>query len=314
MEYFIGIDGGGSRSRLVAIDKARNIIARCEGGATNITAETYNGVYSNMKNLLNEFTVITKMSLDGCAALYIGSAGASTGENATLLEKIFRDIGIKGKIKVTNDAELALMAATQGEPGIIIIAGTGSVGYAMDREGQSHRAGGWGHIIDDGGSGYRIGMDAIKAVFMALDHRSEETILTNMVAEFFNQSNPAQVLSHVYGPLFHKSKIAKLALLVEDAATKGDRVAIDIETRAANDLITLAQTLMHRAQLYAHNIVLSGSIILRSKNIRPMFEAAILKTFPNMKIVSMNESPELGAAYIALEMHTISKKTCHKFS
>ena len=303
MEYFIGIDGGGSHSRLVAIDKDKNIIARHEGGATNITAETYDGVFNNMNNLLSE----TKLSLDNCAALYIGSAGASTGDNATLLEKIFRDIGVQGQIKVTNDAELALMAATQGEPGIIIIAGTGSVGYAIDTTGKSHRVGGWGHIIDDGGSGYRIGMDAIKATLTALDGRSEKTTLTDMVTEFFNLSNPMQILSHVYGTEFHKSKIAKLALLVEHAAIGGDKVAIGIETRAANDIIAIAETLMHRAQLNAHNIVLSGSVILRSKNIRPMFESAIRKTFPNMKIVPISESPELGAAYIALKMHNMSK-------
>ncbi|MCL2388742.1 MAG: hypothetical protein FWC89_14520, partial [Defluviitaleaceae bacterium] len=74
-----------------------------------------------------------------------------------------------------------------------------------------------------------------------------------------------------------------------------------------NDIIAIAETLMHRAQLNAHNIVLSGSVILRSKNIRPMFESAIRKTFPNMKIVPISESPELGAAYIALKMHNMSK-------
>jgi len=299
MEYFIGIDGGGSRSRLVAIDKSKKIIARAEGGSTNITSESYDGVFASIKNLLDDFCTDTGVSLKNCQSLYIGSAGASTGENASLLEKIFRDIGIKGKIKVTNDAELVLMAATGGEPGIILIAGTGSVGYAIDKEGITHRAGGWGHLIDDGGSGYRIGMDAIKAVLEEHDGRGDKTVLTGMVAEFFKQENPAQILSYIYGNTFHKSEIAKLAVLVEEAAGVGDTVATAIEAQAAKDLIALASALIHRAQLFAHTIVLSGGIILHNKNIRHIFEAAIGKVFSDMHIVPMRESAELGAAHIA---------------
>ncbi|MCL2572163.1 MAG: hypothetical protein FWE11_07135 [Defluviitaleaceae bacterium] len=302
MQYFIGIDGGGSRSRLVAIDKNKNVIARCEGDTTNIAAETYSGVFGNIKNLLGEFCTAAAASLDNCKSLYIGSAGASTGENAKLLENIFRDIGVGGKIKVTNDAELALLAATQEEPGIIIIAGTGSVGYAIDKEGTTHRAGGWGHLIDDGGSGYRIGMDAIKATLMELDGRGAKTILTSMVTGFFKQTEPAQILSYIYGNSFHKSKIAKIAVLVEEAANQGDSTAIAIEAQAARDLIAITQSLIHKTQLFSHNIVLSGGIILHNKNIRTMFEAAIYKSFPNMQIIPMSESAELGAAHIAFKL------------
>jgi len=305
MKYFIGIDGGGSRSRLVAIDKNRNIIARCEGGTTNLAAETHEGIYNNMQDLFTDLYVAAARPPSDCGALYIGSAGASTGENAKLLEKIFRDIGITGKIKVTNDAELALMAATQEEPGIIIIAGTGSVGYAIDKEGITHRAGGWGHLIDDGGSGYRIGMDAIKAALMELDGRGPKTALTGMVTNFFEQTNPAEILSYVYSNSFHKSKIAKISILVESAANQGDSVAIAIEAQAAADLIKIARSLIHSAQLFAHNVVLSGSIILRSKNIRTLFESAICKAFPEMKIIPMKESAELGAAYMALKMASL---------
>ena len=304
MQYFIGIDGGGSRSRLVAINENNEVIARCEGGATNINAETYEGVFANIQNLLDKFCIVAGTSLEYCQSLCIGSAGASTGENATLLEKIFRSIGVKSRIKVINDAELVLMAATKEEPGLIIIAGTGSVGYAIDREGVTHRAGGWGHLIDDGGSGYRIGMDAIEAALKDLDGRGAKTILTAMVTEFFNQADPVQILGYIYGETFHKSKIAKIAMLVEEAANQGDSVANAIEVKAANDLITLAYALIHRAQLFAHTIVLSGSIILRGKNIRHIFESAIYKSFPNMQIMPMSESAELGAAFIAKRINS----------
>ena len=174
--FFIGIDGGGTRSRLVAMNENMEAACHLQGGSTNIASETYEGVYTNIKNLLNELTDATQAGLASVLSLCIGSAGASTGNNAQLLEKIFRDIGYTGKLTIMNDAELVLLAATRGEPGIIIISGTGSVGYAIDKEGATHRAGGWGHLIDDAGSGYRIGMDAIQAALMDFDGRGEKTV------------------------------------------------------------------------------------------------------------------------------------------
>ena len=307
MQYFIGIDGGGTSSRLVAINEKNEVIARAEGGTTNITAQSYEGVYTNMQALLNKLHTTASLPPEKCQALCIGSAGASTGENASLLEKIFTSLGIKGKIKIMNDAELVLMTATGGNPGIIIISGTGSVGYAIDNNGTTHRAGGWGHLIDDGGSGYRIGMDAIKAALMDTDGRGKKTILTNIVTQFFNQPDPTKTLAYIYGNTFHKSHIAELAPLVEKAASQNDSIAISIQANAAKDLVSLTTALIHRSQLFAHTIVLSGSIILRSKDIRQMYETAICKSHPNMQIKPMSESAELGAANIA-------RKLCHKFS
>jgi len=134
---------------------------------------------------------------------------------------------------------------------------------------------------------------------MEQDNRGQKTILSGMVKEFFNQPDAAQILSYVYSSTFQKSEIAKLARLVQSAASQGDTIAQAIEATAANDLIALASTLIHRAQLFAHTIVLSGGIILHNKSIRSTFEAAIIKAFPNMQIMPMEESAELGAAHIA---------------
>ena len=301
--FFIGIDGGGTRSRLVAMDENMETVCHLQGGSTNIASETYEGVYTNIKNLLNEFTTTIQAGLQDILSLCIGSAGASTGNNVQLLEKIFRDIGYMGKLTIMNDAELVLLAATKCEPGIIIISGTGSVGYAIDKEGATHRAGGWGHLIDDAGSGYRIGMDAIQAALMDYDGRGEKTVLTKMVTDFFDVKTPDKILGYVYGSHFHKSKIAEIATLVKDAATKNDPAAIKIQQQAASDLILLCHALIKKSGLHVHNIVLSGSVILHNQAIRHAFEAAIYGKFPNVQIIPMSKSAEIGAAQIALEAY-----------
>jgi len=299
MRYAIGINGGGSHSRLVAMDESMNVIGRVDGGATNISSHTYDGVLSNIQTLLDEFCKNYGVDLKDCLSICIGSAGATIGENTKLLSQIFQTIGYVGELKIMNDAELVLLAETKNEPGIIVISGTGSVGYAIDKDGEIFRAGGWGHMIDDGGSAYRIGMDAIEAALMDFDGRGEKTALTGLVTEFFGCGVPIEIVGHVYGGEFNKTRIAEIALLVNDAAKRGDDVANKILHKAAKSLVELALALIKRAELDAHKIVLSGSVIIHNEIIRKVFEEALGKAFPEMQIVEISEEAEIGAARLA---------------
>ena len=301
-QYTIGIDGGGSRSRLAAMDKCGTVIGTAHGGATNISAEGYESVALTIKDLLNELFTNYDLHIQDCVAICVGSAGISTGDNAKLTEQIFRDLGYSGKLKIMNDAELVLHSETDGEAGAIIISGTGSVGYSLDNDGNIFRVGGWGHIIDDDGSGYRIGMDAIKAALMDFDGRGKKTVLTEMVSVHFGDITLDKLTSYVYGNEFSKAEIAKVARLVRDAANAGDNVAISIEKNAAKDLLTIARALINRAGLSEHKIVLSGGILLRFQNVQNVFCEGLLKEFPRMKIVKIAEGAEVGAARIAWEM------------
>jgi len=300
-QYFIGIDGGGTHSRLVAIDKEMNVLGMHSCGATNITSEPFENVYANIKNLLHEFNIQTNTSLEDCQAICIGTAGAKTSDNAAITADIFRKLGFTGHLTVMNDAELVLAAETKGEPGAAIIAGTGSVGFALDHNGAILRTGGWGHLIDDGGSGYRIGMDAIKAALMDFDGRKKKTILTRMIASHFEIEQIDQVLSYIYSESFNKSKIAEIAMLVSKASSEGDSIAQAIELDAANNLISLAKVLIQKAKLSTHKIVLSGSIIIHNQKIRTKFCRDIQAMFPEMQIVNASAKPEMGAAYLALK-------------
>jgi len=288
MEYFIGIDGGGTGSRLVSINRERGIIGRGFGGATNIASIGREAVSSNIMALFAQLG----SDIDECKGICIGSAGATVGENRQFLKDIFRNMGYAGEVSICNDGELMLLAETGGDAGAILISGTGSVAYAIDRFGTRHRAGGFGHIVDDGGSGYRIGMDAIKAVKYAFDGRGPETLLSGLI----------QIdIDFIYGPDFDKAEIAKLAILVRDAAGLGDAVAMEIESRAAGELVLLASAVITRAGLAEepHKLVISGSVILNNQNIRDMFESEMHRKFPIVEIVEPCQSPELGAALLA---------------
>ncbi|MCL2216255.1 MAG: hypothetical protein FWB91_04450 [Defluviitaleaceae bacterium] len=309
MKYFIGIDGGGSFSRLAAIDAGMDILGYHSGGATNVASGSYESVRANITALLRGFNAETGTNLSDCGAIYMGSAGAKVPGNAQKLEHIFREAGFSGVVKIVSDAEILLAAETRGQPGIILISGTGSVGFAVDKNGEVFRVGGWGHLICDGGSGYRIGMDAIRAAFADYDGSGPKTTLTEMIMQTFELAGLEDFLHYIYSADFNKAKIARAALLVKAASDEGDKVAVGIESHAADNLIRIAGTLIKKVGLDAHKLVISGSVIVLYERIRQKLCRAVERDFPSVTISEARERPELGAAYLAYANH---EKKFHK--
>ena len=301
--YYIGIDGGGSFSRLAAVDGKARIIGRNEGGSTNIASMGYNGVLMNIKSLIAGFNETSGVALADCRGIVIGTAGVGLPESARLVEQIFRDIGYDGKIKVMTDGELVLAAECKGAPGTAVISGTGSIAYAMDKFNNAFRAGGWGHLIDDGGSGYGIGIDAIKCALMDFDGRGGKTMLTSMIDRHFGlDGDIGGVLKYVYSPDFTKTRIAEVAMLVQQAFIEGDIVAAAIQDRAAAALVALAAALIEKAGLGEHKVVISGSVLLKNRDIRAKFCKSINSRFPKIQIVEASAKPEDGAAQLAMNL------------
>jgi len=300
--YYIGIDGGGSTSRLLGTDKNLTVIGRHKGGPTNLAALEAETVCENIRQLIEEFNCQTGTHLKDCEAICIGSAGVDGDRNTGLMESIFRDIGFNGKIKIVTDAVVALASKTKGEAGIVIISGTGSIGYAIDKSGHALRCGGWGAFIDDSGSGYKIGMEAIRYALMDYDGRGQKTVLTSKIMEFFELKRIDEVLKHVYSIPFDKAKIAKLSQVVRTAAEAGDSIALLIERTAAEDLALLAKTLIGRSQLSTAQVILSGSILLHNPHIQERFKHAVEAAYPNVTIAPQDVESELGAVYLAMQL------------
>jgi len=298
--YYIGIDGGGSNSRLAAIDAKMNLLGSFLGGATNPSSMTFESLCETISNLLNGFTASSGLKLEDCAGMYIGAAGARVPGNAQKLIDAFNSIGYTGNLSIVSDAEIVLAGETHGEPGMIIISGTGSVGFATDNRRKLLRVGGRGHLIDDGGSGYRIGMDGIKAAFLDYDGVGQKTGLTKLALEHFNVQALEDVLPYIYGKLYDKAQIAGFAMSVKLASQQGDTVAKEIEIEAASNLIVLAKALIKKSELFNGKLVISGSVIVNNKFIRELFTHALSEEYPNVKIAEVSQKPEIGAAYLAL--------------
>jgi N-acetylglucosamine kinase-like BadF-type ATPase len=163
-------------------------------------------------------------------------------------ESILREIIAGERISVTHDALIALSGATAGQPGLIVIAGTGSIGFGRNAAGKTARAAGWGYIFGDEGSGFYITRQALRAALRWEEGWGPATALRSVLLEATGASDINQLLHRFYTPEFPRPRVASLAKLVDEAAESGDETARNILNEAAQQLAIIAAAV--RGQLF----------------------------------------------------------------
>src|SRR5438552_4197397 len=180
--YVLGIDAGGTKTVCLLADGEGTIVSESRGPGANL----HSAGELTVEKVLHEVmeTAIGDRDVTP-AAICLGIAGVDRDDEARTVSAIMRRIGRKSRVLVVNDALGALVAGAQDAPGIVIIAGTGSIAYGRNTRGEAARAGGWGHMIGDEGSGYWIGREALAAVMRAGDGRGPATQLTVEILQYF---------------------------------------------------------------------------------------------------------------------------------
>src|SRR3954470_8889247 len=231
--HVIGIDAGGTKTVCQLADAQGQVIAETRAGGANLQAmgelEVEKVLYQVMQEAVGE-------RLISPAAICLGIAGVDRPGDATAVRGIMRRIGFQARVLVVNDALVALEAGAPGPPGVGIISGTGSIPYGRNAAGEAARAGGWGYVLGDEGSGYWIGRAALRAVLREADHRGPETALTPLLLKHFGIEAAQGLLHEVYSGSLRPSAIGALARCVESAYRDGDGAAIGILRGAANEL------------------------------------------------------------------------------
>src|SRR5579872_3801360 len=178
----LGIDAGGTKTVCLLADDDGRVLAEARGGGANLHAAGELSVEKVLHALMEEAIGEREIAP---AAICLGIAGVDREDEARVVRAIMRRIGYKSRTLVVNDALIALVAGVGEAPGIVVIAGTGSIAYGRNAAGEAARAGGWGHMIGDEGSGYWIGREALAAVMRAGDGRGPETALTAEILAHF---------------------------------------------------------------------------------------------------------------------------------
>lgn len=253
--YIIGIDGGGTHTRLELRDAENRFLRRETFGPFNMAAIGEAGFRQRLREI---FSCVGDMRQ--VAAICIGGAGSSGNAMESVLQQELAAVGFCGKLRLCGDHEIALAGAIEGD-GCILIAGTGSICCGKNEAGLFHRCGGWGHLLDDGGSAYSIGREAIRAALLAMDGRLPDSEIYHAVMAHLQATNPRDLVQFVYYGTAGKAEIAALAPPVLSCAEAGDPVSMEILNTQAQELFTLAQTTIRQLMLKNPPIALLGGLM-----------------------------------------------------
>lgn len=310
--YIIGIDGGGTSTQGALANMAVENLSETQVGATNyhnVGAET---AKERIGELLDHLMKQANVTIDQISGICMGGAGIDTQADQQVIEKIFRDLGWQGPLIAVNDSVTALAGGNRSLEGAVIISGTGSIAYGSHK-GTLARCGGWGQLIDDVGSGYYLGISALKGIMEAYDKRREETKLWTPVAVHLGIQNEEDIIHFLYHPQTGKEKIAELAPIVIQLSGE-DALASEIFDSGINGLTLLLEGLFKQMKLshsetvgteghleQKFSLTLGGSLLIKSERYFNAFKDAVNNKYANVEVHLPYEGPVAGALRIIKE-------------
>ena len=251
--HVLGIDAGGTKTMCLLADEQGRIVGEARGGGANLQAAGELEVEKVLHHVMDAAIGDRDMRP---AAICLGIAGVDRPEDTAAVESIMRRIGFKARVIVVNDALVALVAGAESGEGVVVVAGTGSIAYGRNADGRGARAGGWGYVLGDEGSGYWLGRLALRAVLRAADGRGEQTQLTERVLAHYGVGRPRDLVREIYEGGTRPSAIAALAREVGEAADEGDGIAGHLVSVAAQELAGAAFSVAERLGTEREPIVL----------------------------------------------------------
>jgi len=300
MAFLLGIDGGGTQTTAWLAEEGGRVLARAEAGPSNPLKVGLAPAQRALRRAARDCFRQIRLKPQTLEAVCVGLGGvAQPALHRRLLVWLRRALPARHHL-LTTDAAIALRAALGKSPGIVVISGTGSIGYARDERGRLERAGGWGATFDDAGSGYDLGRKAIAAALRAADGRGSRTQLGRKICRTLGLRDITQVVAK---PLT-AAQIAALFPLVLEAARRGDAVAQRLCEEAGAELAALALALLVRLrwQNRLMPVVCAGGVLRSSLRIRRSFARHLRRHAPAARVLRLRRAPVEGALALAREL------------
>jgi glucosamine kinase len=268
--YYLGIDGGGTKTTCAVADES-HVLATATTGPSNVVRVGEAKARESLQAAVRQACAAAGIAVEDVARTCVGASGAARPEIEEAVRGFLAEI-LASPVDVVGDIEISLEAAFDEGPGVIVIAGTGSIAYARNRLGRTLRAGGWGFAVGDEGSADWIGRTAINALLRASD-RSPEIEHSPLAVALCNQWRAnslldlAMIASSVPPPNF--------AELFRTVAASQDDIAIQVLTRAGRELAEIAEVVMTRLfekdQTGSVLVAMIGGVFRHSALVREIF-------------------------------------------
>lgn len=296
--YYIGADGGGTRTTAVLMTEKGEIKKVLRGKGLNYHAIGMEKAQMHLKELIDELT--SGFSDADHIKIGVGMSALDDLPTEKQLSDFAGNIFSKEDMFLHSDAYMALMAATLGESGALVICGTGSMAVYADETLKQTPAGGWGYLLGDYGSSYQLAIDGIKAAIRAFEKTGEATSLTDAMMKRFSLTAPRQLIDYVYAPSTVPSDIAKFAIDVLNAANDGDKAALDIVNEHFDILSRIVDSLAKHA--LPETVWLFGGVFEHNAWVIDLFEKKLSLFKKNVRASLIPYPPAIGSAVYAMKM------------
>jgi N-acetylglucosamine kinase-like BadF-type ATPase len=298
--HVLGIDAGASKTVCLRADAQGRVLAEARGPGANLAVDDELAVEKTLHALMEDAT----RDVDEIPAVVcLGMAGVDRPEDGRVVRDIMRRIGYRSRVLVVNDALIALVAGVGPAPGVVVVAGTGAITYGRNAANEATRAAGWGHVLDDEGGGYWIGVQALRAVMRQADGRGPATGLTERLLAHFRVAAPSDLVRVVYSEHLGRPDIAALTRQVEEARRAGDAVAGTILEHAVSELTAAAASVTGRLGMAddAFRYVLAGGVFRGVAWLAHALAGRLSAVAPKSTVVPLDVEPAIGAVHLALE-------------
>lgn len=299
MRYVLGIDAGGTKTMCLLADETGRVLSEARAGGANLSTAGELAVEKTLHQVMEE--AIGDRDIVP-SVVCVGMAGVDRPSEGQTVRDIMRRIGAKARVMVANDALVALVAGAGDNPGVVLISGTGSIIYGRNRDNRAARAGGWGFVLGDEGSGYWIGQHALAAVMRASDGRGPQTLLTQKLLAHFNLERAGDLVRLVYYKELPLPTIAALGPLVEAARAEGDPAAVEILDTAARELVLGAESVVRRLDMgrECFPFVLAGGMFHAIPWLAAEAQRRLPALAPGAVVRRLDVAPATGAVRLAL--------------
>lgn len=294
--YFLGIDGGGTKTTCLICDENLNEIFRTVGSSINFYSEGMENARRNMKKML--CTIKEKTGISHFDGVCVGSSALFSRADEKTMSDFCDGVFDSDKIIMDSDLFIALKA-TGKKNSAVVIAGTGSMAAGFNESGEIITRGGYGYILGDEGSGYAIALDGIKAGVRSLDKTGESTLLGDMLLEFSGVNTKEELVDVFYSPEKDRKSLAAFSVYVDKAARTGDNVAERIIKEQAVSLSLTVKSLLQEMPEKPY-VALFGGVFQHSEIFLRYFRDEIYGLCEDCEL--MTREPVKGACIAAKEL------------
>lgn len=299
MDLVLGIDGGGTHTRARLARAGGAIVGSGEAGRSNPNAQ---GLPAAQEQVLQAVELAFRqagISRDKVAAACLGIGGTDRpAERAAWTAWALEHLAVRAV--VVNDGEILLAAGTPENWGVALVAGTGSIAWGKSRAGQNARAGGWGYLFGDEGSGFELGREALRAAAQAADGRGPETKLLAAILEHWGCREPMELIPRVYRDKARPADLAALAPLITRCAQERDPVARRLVAQAAEALATMVRAVCRALDFRGEiPLAMTGGLLLATESLRTDILRSLDSSNFRMQPVALVQEPVQGAIRLA---------------